>query len=240
MSAQNSDGYYMKMKSLLMSRIEKDRAHFEKLLIQHLPKPKTEQLLNEARTEFENLLPKLPYIGNETNVLAGGFISAAWCLGFFRSLEREGLTLHEIAKMMYEKMEHDAESKSPDKKRNLKEFYFSPAMRAAEVERSRESLSRKYPGDWVSEYVEGDGKNFDFGINFTECAIHKFFKQHDALRYTPIFCLSDYATYRAFGIGFKRTQNIVLGASTCEFRFKKDWETPRGWPPEDLEEGISF
>jgi hypothetical protein len=240
MPAQNSDGYYMKMKPLLMSGIEKERAYYEKVLIQHITQPKTEQLLNEARTEFENLLLKLPYIGNETNVLAAGFVSAAWCLGFFRSLEREGLTLREIAKMMYEKMEHDAESKSPDKKRKLKEFYFSPAMRGAEVERSAESLSRKYPGDWVSEYVEGDGENFDFGINFTECAIHKFFKQHDALRYTPIFCLSDYATYRAFDIGFKRTQNIVLGASACEFRFKKDWETPRGWPPEDLEEGISF
>ncbi len=223
-----------------MSGIEKDREYYETALIQHMTKPKIEQLLNEARSEFVNLLPKLPYIGNETNVLASGFVNAAWCLGFFRGLEEEGLTLREIAKMMYEKMEHDAESKSQDKKRNLKEFYFSPKMRGAEVERSEKSLSGKYPGDWVSKYVDGDGKNFDFGINFTECAIHKFFSQHDALRYTPIFCLSDYASYTAFDIGFKRTQNIVLGASTCEFRFKKDWGTPRGWPPEDLEEGILF
>ena len=240
MPGQNSDAYYIKMKSLLMNRIEKERAYYEKVLIQHMTKPKIEQLFNEALSAFEDLLPKLPYIGNETNVLAAGFISAAWCLGFFLGLEKKGLTLREIAKMMYEKMELDAESKSLDKKRSLKEFYFSPKMREAELERTEISRSGKYPEDWVSEYVEGDGSNFDFGINFTECAIHKFFRHHEALRYTLIFCMSDYATYKAFSIGFKRTQNIVLGASRCEFRFKKDWETPRGWPPEDLEEGISF
>jgi hypothetical protein len=164
----------------------------------------------------------------------------AWCLPFFRSLEREGLSLREIAKITYEKMEHDVELKSAEKKRKVREFYFSPSMRTVEINRAEETKSGKYPGDWVSEYIEGDGKTFDFGIDFTECAICKFLEPHDALRYVPIFCLGDYATYRAFGIGFRRTQTIAHGASWCDFRFKKNWETPRGWPTEELAEKFSF
>jgi len=240
MSAQNSDNYYMRIKPQLMSGFEKEAAYYKNVLTQHMTESKVVQILNEAQSEFENQLPDLPYIGNETNVLAAGFVNATWSLAFFRGLEREGMTLRQIAEMMYAKMEQNVESKSPDSKRKVKEFYFSPQMREVENKRTKESLSGKYPADWVSEYVEGDGQNFDFGINFTGCAIYKFYEPRDALKYVPIFCLSDYASYRAFGIGFKRTRNLVLGASVCEFRFKKDWKTPRGWPPEDLDEGISF
>ncbi len=223
-----------------MENIEKDEKYYKRILHQYFPQSKIEQLLNEARVEFEKLLPQLPYIGGEANPLGGGFIAASWSLPFYRGLEKAGWSLYEIAKMSYEKMEHDIESKSSDKKRNVRKFYFSPQMRLVEIERAKVSKSGKYPADWVSEYVEGDGKDFDFGIDFIECAICKFLKPRDALKYVPIFCLGDYATYRAFGIGFKRTQKIISGAPFCDFRFKKDWETPRGWPPEQLEEEFLF
>ena len=240
MPANNEERYYLNIKPKIMTKIDKDEKYYKNVLLQYLSKSKIEQLLNETRIEFENSLPQLPYIGGDTNPLGDGFITASWCLPFFRSLEKEGLSLYEIAKISYEKMEYNVESKSADKKRNVRKFYFSPRMRLVEIQRAKETKSGKYPSDWVSEYVEGDGENFDFGIDFTECAICKLFKPHDALKYVPIFCLGDYASYRAFGIGFKRTQKIIFGAPMCDFRFKKDWITPRGWPPEQIEEKFSF
>jgi hypothetical protein len=109
-------------------------------------------------------------------------------------------------------------------------------MRAMEIRRAKETQSGRYPGDFVSRFVEGDGENFDFGIDFTECAIYRFFEPRGGRKYVPIFCLGDYASYRAFNVGFRRTQAIINGSSWCDFRFKKDWVTPRGWPPEELEE----
>jgi len=41
-------------------------------------------------------------------------------------------------------------------------------------------------------------------------------------------------------LSFKRTQTIASGASWCDFRFKKTWNTPRGWPPEELGEEFLF
>lgn len=240
MTTHEEEHYYVSIKPTLMEEFEKTESYLKNVLKQYFDQSKIELLLKETRAGYEDLLPQLPYIGGEENVLTEGLIGAAWCVPLFRGLEREGLPLREMAKITYEKKENDVESKSLEKKRRIREFYFSPSMRDVEMKRARESQSGKYPGDWVEEYVEGDGENFDFGIDFTECALCKFFEPRDAMKYVPVFCLGDYATYRAFGIGFRRTQTIPNGAPFCDFRFKKDWETPRGWSPEELDEKFPY
>jgi len=240
MTGHEEDNFYLYTKAQLMKDFEKAGQYLKKALLEYFDQPKIEELLQETRAEFETLLPQLPYIGGEANILTASLVTAAWCMPLFRALERERLSLREIAKIGYERKEWEIQSKSMEKRDNVRRFYFSPAMRAVEIKRARESQSGKYPGDWVSEYVEGDGKVFDFGINFTECGLYKFFEPRHALKYLSIFCLGDYATYRGFGIGFRRTRTIASGGSMCDFRFGKDWQTPRGWPPENLEEKFSF
>ena len=240
MKVHSEKNYYLSVKPKIMEGVEEVEAYLKRVLRRYFDGATTTRLLRETRFGFEELLPQLPYIGGEANVLTASLIRSAWCLPLFRAMEREGLALREIAKIGYEQKEHDVESKSPEKKRHVKEFYFSPAMKKVEMQKAKESQSGKYPEDWVTRYVEGDGKAFDFGIDFTECALYNFFKPRDALKYLPIFCMGDYATYRAFGIGFKRTKTIANGEPFCDFRFKSDWTTPRGWPPEALEETFSF
>lgn len=96
----------------------------------------------------------------------------------------------------------------------------------------QDSQLRRYPEDWVCEFVEGDGKDFDLGMDMTECGIYKFYKMQGAEQYVPYLCLGDYPQFRAFGIGMKRTQTLGNGAPKCDFRFKKRGKTPKGWPPE--------
>ena len=238
MTAQNEKDYYLNLKPKLMEDFKETEDYLTKVLDEYLDQSKIAEILKETRSRYESLIPELPYIGGDANFFTASLTGVAWCLPLFKALEREGVSVRDMAKIHYERVERDNESKSPDKKRHLREFYFSPAMRDVEMKRSGESQSGKYPGDFVSKYVEGDGETFDFGIDFIECGVYKFLKLHDATKYLPIFCMTDYATYRAFGIGFKRTRTMANGASFCAFRFKKDWETPRGWPPEDLEEKL--
>ena len=236
MDVPEVENYYLNAKPELMKDFGKTGEYLKGVLWQYFDQPKTDLLLAETRFAFEQLLPQLPYIGGEANVFTSALIRAAWCMPLFAALEKEGLSFREVVKIGYEQKEHDVESKSPEKRRKIREFYFSPAMRAVEIRRAKETQAGRYPGDFVSRFVEGDGQNFDFGIDFTECAIYRFFESRAGRRYVPIFCLGDYAAYRAFGIGFRRSQTIVNGASWCDFRFKKDWVTPSGWPPEALEE----
>jgi len=95
---------------------------------------------------------------------------------------------------------------------------------------------RKYSDDWVGDYIEGDGKTFDWGFNFHECGIHKVCKRLDAERFVPFFCLSDFSEANILGFGFSRAQTLGFGASMCDHRYVKNYKTSKGWPPDDLPE----
>ncbi|MBU2552533.1 MAG: L-2-amino-thiazoline-4-carboxylic acid hydrolase [Proteobacteria bacterium] len=240
MAEQSHGRYYLDRKPHLMAQFDLATGYFSTALPPFLETFEISHLLDQARTEFEDILPELPYIGGESNMLTKSLIQGAQCLPIFEALEAKGLEIRELARLVYEWTEREIEAKSEEKKRNVRGFYFSPGMRAVEMNRAAESQSGRFPEDWVSEFVDGDGRGFDFGIDFVECGLCKFFGRRGAERYTPIFCLSDYATYRAFKIGFRRTRTLAAGAAACDFRFNQDWTTPRGWPPESLEEYLPF
>ena len=88
-----------------------------------------------------------------------------------------------------------------------------------------ESQRRLYPGDWVYTVMEGDGKDFDYGMDFTECAICKLYHAHGADELTPYVCSIDHITSEAFGQGIRRTMTLAEGAAKCDFRYKKGGPT---------------
>jgi hypothetical protein len=96
---------------------------------------------------------------------------------------------------------------------------------------------KKYDNNWIAEVVDGDKKTFDWGMNFHQCAIHKFYLENGGEELAPYICLQDFAFYHPYKkIGFRRSQTLAGGGNYCDFRFKKGESTPRGWPPEDKEE----
>jgi hypothetical protein len=78
----------------------------------------------------------------------------------------------------------------------------------------------KYPGDFVVHFVPGDGRTFDFGLDFTGCAIHKFFQAEGAGHFAKYMCRIDYLTTSYKGIELTRTGTIANGAEKCDFRYR--------------------
>ncbi|MFX0139542.1 MAG: L-2-amino-thiazoline-4-carboxylic acid hydrolase, partial [Candidatus Hodarchaeota archaeon] len=185
----------------------------------------------EMRKEYETLIPQLPYVGGSKNIMSMYLIDSVSMLAVFRVLEKEGLKLHEIGKLCYEFYETMNERRPRPRAQIFNKDYINVIKVVA-----KESQLKRYPEDWVMEFVESDGKTFDYGFNFTECGVCKFFKQQRAEHYIPFICLADFAEARASGYGLKRTQTIGNGAPICDFRFSKNGNTPRGWPPDDLPE----
>lgn len=98
------------------------------------------------------------------------------------------------------------------------------------------SQLRKYPEDFVLSFIEGDGDNFDYGLDITECGICKLYSAQGAGELSRYMCLSDYVVSKAFNRGLVRYKTIAEGAEKCDFRFKKRRETfvyplREGWPP---------
>ncbi|MBN2007252.1 MAG: L-2-amino-thiazoline-4-carboxylic acid hydrolase [Anaerolineae bacterium] len=105
-----------------------------------------------------------------------------------------------------------------------------------------ESQQRRYPGDWVCTFVEGDGETFDYGVDISECGICKFYHAQGAGELAPYMCLSDYVVSHAFDRGLVRYKTLAEGAEVCDFRYKQKRETyvyplRDGWPPKFIAGG---
>jgi hypothetical protein len=105
-------------------------------------------------------------------------------------------------------------------------------------ERAAESQARRYPGDYVYTFVEGDGLTFDYGVDYAECATVKFLNAQGAPELAPYLCAADILYSQALGWGLQRTTTLAEGGDRCDFRFKRGGET-RLAVPESLRAYIS-
>ena len=112
---------------------------------------------------------------------------------------------------------------------------FSKFMLRKTQQAARRSQERKYAGDWVYEVVVGDGQPFNFGIDYTECAIVKFMNAQDANELTPYLCNTDYVVSKMTATGLRRTMTLAWGCEKCDFRYLKGEETQDVWPPKFVE-----
>jgi hypothetical protein len=190
--------------------------------------------------EYQSLLPEVPNIGGEENLNSGNLLASAYTLAAYRVLQAHGQTTQEAGRIIYES--YEAASDLPGwlagvvgRMRRGKKHQERWRAQAAE------SQERRYRGDWVFTFVEGDGQEFDYGLDFTECGICKYYHAQGADELTPYLCLMDGVVSKAFGLGLVRHKTLAEGAAICDFRYKAGRETflyplRDGWPPRFLHE----
>ncbi len=227
---EKESNFYLKKKRTLLRTFDAALTIVQKVLIEYFGESKFKEISITTRNEFETIIPQIPYVGGNDNHLTDDLINAAILLPLLRFFEKEGLRFKEIGKLTYELYEAFYKVIPPA------DDIFTEEFLVKEKEHAKNSKMRKYPGDWVLDFVESDGKAFNFGIDYSECGVNKFYKNQGAEHLMPIVCIADYAQAQAYGYGLKRTQTIGNGAPICDFRFIKDGFTPRAWPPDKLEE----
>ena len=113
-------------------------------------------------------------------------------------------------------------------------YHFSPyhinRLRTA----ATRSQLRRYPGDWVFTFVQGDGKGFNFGVDIHECAIMKFYRAQRVEELTPYLCQLDHLLGERMNLGFDRQGTLANGATVCDCRWKYGAQTRRWSPIGDL------
>ena len=231
--------YYVKRKSKLMKDFSKNIGLIRDILKKKLNEAEINEMCNQMKAEYETIIPEIPYIGGTKNPFSTLLVGGLASLAVFRVLEKEGFTLREIGEFYYEY----CDIQNTIRKNRLEKIGKDPAnypFETAYVAFAKKvcdtSKLRNYPDDWVADYVEGDGKTFEWGFNFHECGIHKVCKRLDAEKFVPIFCLTDFSEANILGFGFSCTQTLGFGAPMCDHRYVKNYKTPRGWPPDDLPE----
>lgn len=210
----------------------------EKVLVARFGKDRATGLVRDIRQEYETLAPEMPYIGGEENIFTEWLIYGVYYLAVYRVLKTEGQTVEQVGKVIYDTFRAMA-----DYPKWLLRLVGSLKYNKKYVSQLKEEIAetqeRRYPGDWVAMFIEGNGEEFDYGLDITECGIYKFYHAQGADELTPYLCLSDCVVSEAFDRGLVRYKTLAEGAEVCDFRYKKGRKTfvnplRDGWPPKFL------
>jgi len=205
MTALFNAEYYLSRKAEIMERDYGPRAEgWKRFLLQAYGQEFAEAVLKEARQQFEQFIPHIPYIGGDENALyTHQIIRAAEYLTFYKVMTSRGKTAQEVGKIIYGALEEFV--------RHLPEIpgsELTPEFREQRIALAKKSQERRYPDDWVWEYIEGDGVGFDYGTDYIECGAQKLYHAYDADEFLPFYCYLDFATHRTEGWGFMRTETL--------------------------------
>ena len=234
MTTEIRDDYYTSQKERLLRDFGRAK-RFSKVLALHVDDQPTSAIIQETRQEFERLIPEIPYIGGKANNLTQDLIDCTMLLALYQVLKREGFRIEEIGKIVIEMEQKRVHSYPRFVLKLLGKVIHSPLGKNRLKKAADKSQEGRYPGGWVSVYIEGDGEEFDFGIDYLECGLCKFCHQQGADEFTPYLCQFDYVQQSAMRAGFFRSMTLAEGAERCDFRWKRGGETRAGWPPHWLE-----
>lgn len=208
----------------------------ERILPKYLNSELAKNVTEETYSEFKIVLAELPYIGGDENALTFVFVSSAAALAYIRVLERYELTVDKIGVILNEVYADVYKSLPGFFKWALRKSEFSSRHRKELKAFAQESQLLKYADNWVMEFVEGNGDDFDYGCNYSECAVLKFYRKMGAEKYMPYVCVMDFTSSSALGTGLHRTTTINYGGDCCDFRFKQNRPSKPGIPLEELPE----
>ena len=236
MNEQEGKEYYLSRKSEILTQFDTHARAWRRFLAASYGDEFAEAVLRDAREQYEALIPEIPYIGGKANNLTQDLIDCTMLLALYQVLKREGFRIKEIGKIVIEMEQKRVHSYPRFVLKLLGKVIHSPLGKNRLKKAGEKSQEDRYPGGWVSVYIEGDGEEFDFGIDYLECGLCKFYHQQGADEFTPYLCQFDYVQQSAMWAGFFRSMTLAEGAERCDFRWKKGGETRKGWPPPFLEE----
>ena len=215
---------YLHRKNQIMKAFDKLLARVQSSVFEWLGEGQAKEFMQEARQEYEALIPRFPYIG-ESSLALGVFLPTTRYVAVYRALQKQGRTVEEAGRLVYRMGAEEALAIPPLGRRIIESLWFSRWFRKLAKKRAIKSQQRVYPGGFVETYVEGDGQEFDYGIDYIECANCKFLQAENAFEIAPYVCATDKPTSELMGWGLSRPQTIADGFPICSFRFKKGGAT---------------
>jgi hypothetical protein len=228
--AEKPKSYYLSEKTTIVKDFDALGKQLRKALLKNHDEVFASQTLSETRQRFINMLEDLPEIGGEGNKLISTYCLSAGALAFFLVMKEKGQPVEESGRAVYRAMEGSLAGQSPLEKAeaNVSSTTYGKIFEGIALNTEKNN----YPENWKAVYVPGDKKTFDYGIDYTECAVCKLFNRFGAQDFTPYLCLGDFASSKEFDTGLVRTETLARGGRRCDFRFKSGRPIQMEWTPD--------
>jgi len=215
---------YASQKSRLLKDFDRMAARVKRVLISRYGEGQAKALIRESRREYEALIPQIPFIGEKSPMLIF-LLPTSRYLAVYRALQKRGATVEDGGRLIHEMCQAEAKAIPGPARRLMGWLWFSPLFLRRVRKRAAESQQRQFPGGYVFTFIEGDGRDFDWGIDYMECSSCKLLKAQDAMELAPYVCAVDKVSSELLGWGLTRTMTLAEGFEKCDFRFKKGGQT---------------
>jgi hypothetical protein len=192
----------------------------------------TNEIIRNSSLEFEKILPEIPNIGGRENLFTPILIASGGMLAISRVLHAYSKSAEEMFIIFYTAIDK-IYNLLPKIFMRLFGLLFMSRYGGIRVLRRQATRSQElqYPDDWVFTVIEGDGKDFDWALEYSECAVIKFWEKQGAKDLMPYCNFGDIAMSRALGLGMECT-TLGEGFDKCVAKLKRGRETQmRDWIP---------
>lgn len=205
----------------LLKNFDRTAHVMESTLSGRYGKELAEKLRTDARKEYEKIIPEIPFIkGTRAKALNAFLLITAQELAVYRAMKKNGKSPGEAWELCHKALRLKMGEYSKIKKWLIKKLMFSRLLKKRVKMRAERNLLMQV-GDFQIRYIAGDGKEFDWGVDYVKCGNFNFLKAQGAEEFAPYVCMSDIALGDALEWGLIRTHTIADGFATCDFRFKK-------------------
>jgi len=183
-------------------------------------------ILTQMRASYESIMPDMPYIG-EVNFHLQWFIPNSEKLADYLVAEKYGITAAQFSRLNLERDEQDLYDKySESELIQIGSMQFGPMAEMQMRMRAWRSQLCVYPEDYIFTFVKGDGQDFDWGLDYTQCANVELYSKYDELELLyHMVCNADYVAGRAMHTGYHRTTELSTSGKKCDLRWKQGVES---------------
>lgn len=219
------NNYYISRKSKLLKNFDKTASLVKDSVVSRYGEDFTDTLYGETRQEYEALIPQIPHVeGVRAAALNSFLLITAQELTIYKVMKRHGKTAEETWEMCHDALKLRMEKMSSIKRWLLSHLMYSRVVKRRIQKRAEQHQQQRF-GDFEVKYVIGNGKDFDFGVDYVACGNYNFVKKQGAAEFAPYVCMSDIALSDAMNWGLIRTETLADGCERCDFRFKEGGNT---------------
>ncbi|MGC9360194.1 MAG: L-2-amino-thiazoline-4-carboxylic acid hydrolase [Anaerolineae bacterium] len=192
---------------------------------------RAERIARRAQDAHRALLPTLHPILLARDLMAPLALAATWGLALYQGSLPEGGTAEDVGWVLVTCLDRIYVAVPAWLRRLAGAAFMSAPSRWIIAALGRRSQRRGLPYTFVWRVPAAEEHGADLAIDYLQCPINSLLRDHGAGELAPYFCQTDYATFGALGLGFRRTGTLAWDCSHCDFRMWRKGETDPSWPP---------
>ncbi len=177
-----------------------------------------DRVLADARSEYPDVVLRLPDIGGWRNVFTPVMVFNGWMIALHYGMKRNGKSAEDTIAVSFTVSDRFFRAMPDWMLKAIGRLAFMLPSRSVFRRQAARSQKRQYPADFVYQVEESaDG---ELSLVFSECTVNKLYDTQGLTDLKPYCNFFDVTYSRLMNMGVDAHETIGLGCEHCALRFK--------------------